>query len=120
MSRDKFQTLTEPMYYTLLCLREPACGADVMQQVAAMTGGAVRLGPGTLYHLLDEFLEAGYIEKAGGAGRRRRGAPPPRRNYRLTDRGQEALDAEYRRLHHLIAAYRQVYADRCPDKEDVP
>ena len=65
MSRDKFQTLTEPMYYTLLCLREPACGADVMQQVAAMTGGAVHLGPGTLYHLLDEFLEAGYIEKAG-------------------------------------------------------
>ena len=58
MSRDKFQTLTEPMYYTLLCLREPACGADVMQQVAAMTGGAVHLGPGTLYHLLDEFLEA--------------------------------------------------------------
>ena len=112
MSRDKFQALTEPMYYTLLCLREPACGADVMQQVAAMTGGAVHLGPGTLYHLLDEFLEAGYIEKAGGTGRRR--------NYRLTDRGQEALDAEYRRLHRLIAAYRQVYADRCPDKEDVP
>ena len=55
MSRDKFKTLTEPMYYTLLCLREPACGADVMQQVAAMTGGAVHLGPGTLYHLLDEF-----------------------------------------------------------------
>ena len=42
MSRDKFQTLTEPMYYTLLCLREPACGADVMQQVAAMTGGTPR------------------------------------------------------------------------------
>ncbi|MCI9003389.1 MAG: PadR family transcriptional regulator, partial [Oscillibacter sp.] len=26
MAREKFQTLTEPMFYILLCLREECCG----------------------------------------------------------------------------------------------
>ena len=45
MPREKFQNLTEPMFYTLLCLHRPAYGAEIMEQVAALTGGAVRLGP---------------------------------------------------------------------------
>ena len=40
MPREKFQTLTEPMFYTLLCLHRPAYGAEIMEQVAALTGGA--------------------------------------------------------------------------------
>ena len=30
MARGKFQTLTEQMFYILLCLRQERCGADVM------------------------------------------------------------------------------------------
>ena len=30
MAREKFSTLTEQMFYILLCLREECCGIDVM------------------------------------------------------------------------------------------
>ena len=30
MAREKFSTLTEQMFYILLCLREECCGMDVM------------------------------------------------------------------------------------------
>ena len=47
MAREKFQTLTEPMFYILLCLREECCGTDVMARVAALTHDRVTVGPGT-------------------------------------------------------------------------
>ena len=37
MAREKFQTLTEQMFYVLLALREECCGIDVMAQVEQMT-----------------------------------------------------------------------------------
>ena len=39
MAREKFQTLTEQMFYILLCLRQEQCGADIMARVAELTGG---------------------------------------------------------------------------------
>ena len=30
MPRAKFQTLTEQMFYILLCLREECCGMDIL------------------------------------------------------------------------------------------
>ena len=58
MPREKFGTLTEPMFYTLLCLREPCCGADIMAKVRTLTQGRVGIGPGTLYNLLEEFFSS--------------------------------------------------------------
>ena len=52
MAREKFQTLTEQMFYILLCLRQEQCGADIMAQVSALTRERVTVGPGTLYNLL--------------------------------------------------------------------
>ena len=97
MAREKFQTLTEQMFYTLLCLKEELCGADVMSRVESLTDGRVTVGPGTLYHLLDEFLTAGMIEETKAEGRRR--------SYRITPAGQSALEAEYRRLRVLVTDY---------------
>ena len=34
MAREKFQTLTEQMFYILLCLQRECCGVDVMDRVA--------------------------------------------------------------------------------------
>ena len=48
MARAKFQTLTEQMFYILLCLRQECCGMDIMERVREMTEGRVNLGPGTL------------------------------------------------------------------------
>ena len=38
MARAKFQTLTEQMFYILLCLKEECCGIDIMDRVPEMTG----------------------------------------------------------------------------------
>lgn len=71
------------------------CGRDV--PVESLTDGRVTVGPGTLYHLLDEFLTAGMIEETKAEGRRR--------SYRITPAGQSALEAEYRRLRVLVTDY---------------
>lgn len=39
MAREKFQTLTEQMFYILLSLQEELCGADVMSRVESLTDG---------------------------------------------------------------------------------
>ena len=59
MAREKFQTLTEQMFYVLLTLREECCGTDVMARISNLTQGRVTVGPGTLYNLLDSFQAAG-------------------------------------------------------------
>lgn len=53
MAREKYQTLTEQMFYILLCLQNESCGVDIMKMVAELTDGRVMIGPGTLYSLLD-------------------------------------------------------------------
>ena len=99
MAREKFQTLTEQMFYSLLCLRQERCGADVMAQVDQMTRGRVVIGPGTLYNLLDSFLTAGMIEETVVEGRRR--------SYRITAAGERALAEEAERLETLLGDYRR-------------
>ena len=100
MARGKFQTLTEQMFYILLCLRQERCGADVMAWVAEATGGRVVVGPGTLYNLLEQVLQARYIRETQGEGRKR--------SYGITPAGQEALEAEVRRLRQLTADYERL------------
>lgn len=104
MAREKFQTLTEQMFYILLCLRSECCGADIMARVQQLTDGRVSVGPGTLYNLLDQFLAAGMIAETKVEGRRR--------SYLITHAGQSALDEEYRRLRLLAADY-----ERCTREE---
>ncbi len=100
MPRPKFQTLTEQMFYILLCLRKERCGIDILELVPAMTNGRVTVGSGTLYNLLEQFLDAGYIQEARVEGRRR--------SYLLTDEGQEMLDREYRRICAQAQDYRRL------------
>ena len=71
MAREKFHTLTEQMFYILLCLTKEQCGTDLMSAVSALTGGRVIVGPGTLYNLLEQFQTAGMIEETKVEGRRR-------------------------------------------------
>ena len=103
MARGKFQTLTEQMFYILLCLRQERCGADVMAWVAEATGSRVAVGPGTLYNLLEQFLQAGYIRETKVEGRKR--------SYVLTPIGREALEAEALGASYLIAGH--IYATDC-------
>ena len=90
MPRAKFHTLTEQMFYVLLCLRKECYGMDILDQVPAMTGGRVNVGSGTLYNLLEQFLEEEMIRETKVEGRKR--------SYILTAKGQEMLDKEYLRI----------------------
>ena len=103
MAREKFRTLTEQMFYILLCLRQECCGTDIMAKVSLLTGGRVSVGPGTLYNLLESFLQAGMIAETKVEGRKR--------SYRITGLGQKALEDEVRRLHILTADYLRLTAE---------
>ena len=105
MAREKFQTLTEPMFYILLTLREECCGTDIMSRVTRLTQGRVSIGPGTLYNLLDSFQQAGMIQETSVTGRTR--------SYLITPKGRDTLDTEYRRLLTLTRDYRT-----CTREED--
>lgn len=99
MPREKFQTLTEQMFYILLCLQTECCGMDVMARIHEMTGGRVTVGPGTLYNLLEQFEGAGMIRQTRVDGRRR--------SYQITRQGLDALENEYQRLMTLTGDYRR-------------
>lgn len=80
-------------------------GYGIMQEVSALTNGALRLGPGTLYGSIKRMLADGLIEEAG-----ERPDPPQdderRRYYRLTSTGRVVAEAEARRLETLVDAAR--------------
>jgi len=103
VAREKFQTLTEPMFYILLSLREERCGMDILDQVPAMTGGRVSVGSGTLYNLLEQFAQAGMIRATRVEGRKR--------SYLLTDFGRDTLRREYARLRAQAEDYRLAFGE---------
>ena len=103
MPRLKFQTLTEQMFYILLCLKEECCGMDIMDRVPEMTSGRVNVGSGTLYNLLEQFQEAGMIRLTRAEGRRR--------SYILTNRGREVLAAERERIAKQLADYSRIFGE---------
>ena len=53
MPKQAMENLTESMFYVLMALQQGhACGAEITAYAAQISGGAVRLGPATLYTLL--------------------------------------------------------------------
>lgn len=97
MARDQFQTLTEPMYFTLLALGEVRNGAEITSWVAEITKGRIKLAPGTLYALLAQFLENDLIKRVE--------ADKKGKHYILTEEGRELLEEEVGRLRLLISNY---------------
>lgn len=103
MPRAKFQTLTEQMFYILLCLKEECCGIDILDKVPAMTQRRVNVGSGTLYNLLEQFLQAGMIRETKVEGRRR--------SYILTDFGKSMLEREYQRINAQAEDFRSIFLE---------
>ena len=101
MPREKFSTLTEQMFYILLCLKNECCGMDIMEKVFQMTEGRISVGPGTLYNLLEQFVDAGIIRLTRSEGRRK--------SYQLAGKGRDILEAEYERLSKQMADYRRFF-----------
>lgn len=84
-----------------------AIGADerhgyaIMGEVERITGGAVRMGPGTLYGTIKRLLDDGLIEECGERSDPVR-ADQRRRYYRVTALGRTAVASEVERLQSMI------------------
>ena len=101
MARARFKTLTEQMFYILLCMREECRGMDILETVRNMTGGRVNIGSGTLYDLLEQFVEEDIIAETKAEGRRR--------SYIITEKGKAMLAGEYERLRRQAADYETIF-----------
>jgi DNA-binding PadR family transcriptional regulator len=101
--------IQEPTFLILTALAvEPMHGYGLIQQVAALSGGRVRLRTGTLYGALDRLTVEGLVSEDHDEvvdGRLRR-------YYRLTDDGATLLDAEAERLHRNVQAARSRLRER--------
>lgn len=100
MARKKLDTLTEQMYYVLLSLRRERHGYGVMQDIAAITGGRVKVGAGTLYALLERFERDRLILRTR--------TEEKRKYYRLTPEGERLLQTEYERIRRQAADLERV------------
>lgn len=101
-----FLPLTPAIHHILLALAdEERHGYGIMLEVGRLTGGATKMGPGTLYGTLKRLLSAGLIEEAEER-------PDPeldderRRYYRITRLGARVLQAETARVSVLLDAAR--------------
>ena len=95
MPRRSLELMTESMLYTLMALQTgPRCGTEISAWVEGLTGGRVRLGPGTLYTILNKFLEVGYLREVAVEGRKR--------TYALTEAGKSAYEQELERLRQCL------------------
>ena len=102
-----FLPLTAAIHHILLALAdEERHGYGIMLEVSRLTGGATRMGPGTLYGTLKRLLSSRLIEEADER-------PDPeldderRRYYRITRLGARVLQAETARVSVLLDAARR-------------
>ncbi|MBZ5557252.1 MAG: helix-turn-helix transcriptional regulator [Acidobacteriia bacterium] len=91
-------------------------GYAIMQEAARLTGGELRLEPGTLYRALHRMLKDGWVAECERRPVPRTAHPGDRgprsehddrrRYYRLTPLGRRVASAEAERLSRLVAAAR--------------
>lgn len=80
-------------------------GYAIMQEVDALSGGQVNMGPGTLYGTIKRLLKAGLV--AESHRRPTEAEDERRRYYTLTDLGRRVASAEARRLARLVQTAEQ-------------
>ena len=91
--RKVYVPMTETGFYILLCLQKPNHGYGVVQMVAAMTDGEVRLTPGTMYGSLSKMEKDGLISLVREEDKRK--------VYAITELGSEVLQLELKRIRRL-------------------
>lgn len=102
--REEHAPLTPPVFHILLALTDgERHGYGIMQDVAKQTGGALDMGPGTLYGCLKRMLAAGLVEEADER-RDPEMDDERRRYYRITALGRRAARTETNRLAKALAA----------------
>ncbi|AFL89621.1 putative transcriptional regulator [Terriglobus roseus DSM 18391] len=93
--------LSPATLHVLLALtREDLHGYGIMLEVARQSGGAYKIGPGTLYDNLKKLLKLRLVDE-------RPAVADERRQYHLTDLGNSVLSAETERLSSVLREARR-------------
>ena len=100
-----FLPLSPPVFHVMVSLADgDRHGYAIIKEIAERTGGAQRLGAGTLYAILKRLLEDGLIAEVQGA--RSEADDQRRRYYRLTPFGRRVVRVEVDRLERDVASAR--------------
>ena len=91
--RKVYVPMTETSFYILLCLREPSHGYQIVRSVEELTGGEIRLSPGTMYGTLSKMEKDGLIALDREEEKRK--------IYRITSLGKEILSLKMKRMERL-------------------
>lgn len=95
--------LQETTFFILLSLsRQPRHGYAILQDVAQLSNGRLQLSTGTLYGALRRMLDLAWIERYDEATGTVNGRI--RKAYRITDLGQQILNADVARMQDMITA----------------
>ena len=92
-TRKVYVPMTETGFYILYCLTEPNHGYGIVQRVDELTGGEIRLAPGTMYGSLSKMEKDGLIRFVREEEKRK--------IYVITELGEEVLSLEIKRIRRL-------------------
>ena len=96
------QALTEAVFYIMLSLLKPLHGYGIIQNVTELSGGRVKLAPGTLYGALNTLVDKGWIDALPENPESRK------KEYVITNTGKAILNDEIDRLSELVANGRKL------------
>jgi DNA-binding PadR family transcriptional regulator len=110
----EFLPLSAAVLHILLALADgDRHGYAIAREVEALTGGSIRLGPGTLYGSLQRMMSSGFVER--GPKRARAESSDERRvYYRLSSLGRRVLQLELQRLDAVVTLGRRRHLLREP------
>ena len=110
-----FLPLTPAVLHILLALADgDQHGYAIARTVEELTGGTVRMGPGTLYGSIGRMVASGLLEESS-RGRGRISGDERRRFYRMTTLGRRVLESEMERLDRVVALARAKNVLRRPE-----
>ena len=92
--------MTETGFYILICLREELHGYSIVQKVENLTGGEIKISPGTMYGSLSKMEKDGLIRFVREEEKRK--------IYVITELGMEVLQLEMKRIRRLYKNMQEV------------
>ena len=98
-TRKVYVPMTETGFYILYCLQKENHGYGIVQTVERMTGGEIRLAPGTMYGSLSKMEKDGVIRFVREEEKRK--------IYVITDLGREVLELERKRICRLYRSIQE-------------
>jgi DNA-binding PadR family transcriptional regulator len=96
-------TIAPAALYVLLSLSDgERHGYAIIKEIETVTSGALTILPGTLYRIVKQLVDDGWIAEVDAAGAK----DERRRYYRLTARGRKAAQAEVARMAMIVSIAR--------------